>query len=169
MEEYHGKFFGPNKIVEVLTEDLKTPLGTEIFEVRFENGQSRLMTKLALDHLTTESELDLTSLRDMKFRILCENIANQVLEYGLRYDEIVPLSQHLGQKLETAFGRALSFLWTQDDEQFVAGVNPIDNKDILEVEKILRGIAPAGGGEEKTEEQTQNEPAPEQPKPEDHA
>lgn len=134
------QYVGPNKILGITKEAITTPSGGEVFRVVYDNNHSELMTKRAFDLLVTEKATDLTDLRERKFRALIPQFITLMMEYDFKSMDCNPFLNRIMDSLQENFDRASNYLWTKDDKEWVPGFNFVEQRTLLECDKVLKAI-----------------------------
>ena len=122
IQEFVGKYLGPNQIAELIEQEVKTPLGKAVYEVKFkqtfaEDGREttptpELYTEKMLTLVATDEPTDLTGLRDRRIKPVVGDILYILAEYNIRYSEFEYMSglltasnnDNVGKAAEKAFG-----------------------------------------------------------------
>lgn len=133
-------YVGPNKVFGLVKEELTTPSGGEVFRVVYENGRSEIMTKKSYDLLATENPTDHTELRERKFKIVIPAFITLMMEYDFKSMDCHPFLNKLMDSLQENYDRASNFLWTGDDKSWIPGFNFVENRTLIECNKVLHSI-----------------------------
>ena len=134
--DYIGKYLGPNKII-----DIQDSSGKENFmEVTFKGGEKKLTTKKGLESFTTDKSLDLTQFRNMRSEIIANELLLNVMEYDIKLGDLEHTMQTFADKIQDLFQRADSYLWTKDDKEWIPGREAINNRTLLEANRIITKI-----------------------------
>lgn len=139
-----GKYYGPNQIESIDLLDLKTDSGRNIVRVHFKAG-SLVLPLMAAIALSTESAIDLTSLRDAKFRLLIAAVVGQIEEFGVSVSEVTPLLGQVAQAINNKMDRAYNYLWFKDDSLFAAGFEPRQESTLAEASLVISEIPKKDG------------------------
>lgn len=134
------QYLGPNKILAVKETDQKTPLGSEIVEVIFEHGRSRVFPKLVLEKFSTRKPVDYTAFWQSREKELVAKLLEVIMEYDVNPLELTLLVKSFASKALDAWDRASHFLWTGHDESWAPGANFQDFLTLLDADRILNGI-----------------------------
>lgn len=135
------QYIGPNKVVGLVKEEFITPAGNEVVMVQYQGEHPpELMSKKSFDLLVTPAPSDYTDLRARKFEKMLPDIITVLTEFDLKFDEIKPLFEHIAESLQNAFDKANNWLWTHDDRQWVPGMNSLNQRTLLEAEKVLSSM-----------------------------
>lgn len=135
-----GTYIGSDKIAIVAPVDLKTPLGSEMVEVTFENGAKKILTKKNYETVVTDVPSDASIVRRTKFNALVPAVKALICEYDLAVAEIQPFMQELAGSIDNNFARATNFAWTKEDAQYIPNSNPLYDRTLLEAHAIILSI-----------------------------
>lgn len=135
-----ASYIGSDKVSIVAESDQKTPMGSDIVEVTFENGTKATMPKKTYELTVTDVPSDASIVRRTKFNQLVPGIKALICEYDITVAEIQPLLQELAAGIDNNFARATNFAWTGDDSQFIPNTNPLYNRSLLEADALIRSI-----------------------------
>jgi len=141
MDTQTQKYLGPFKITGAVIQDYKTPEGDEVVKIFYENGESELFSKKTFERLVSETPIDLTTLRQIRYQPILEKLAAVLLEENVKHDDIKYITLNLAEKLLNAFDRATSYLWTGDDKYFVPSGDSMGSRTLLEADQILKKIS----------------------------
>lgn len=130
-------YIGSDKISVVAEIDEKTPMGSPMVEVTFENGSKVTMPQKTYEIVVTDVASDLAIVRRLKFNQLVPALKAVLCEYDLEVSEIQALLQELGASIDNNFARATNIAWTGDDSQFVPNTNPLFKRTLLEAHAII--------------------------------
>lgn len=133
-------FVGSEKVAMVADTEIKTPMGSDIVEITFENGRKEIMPKKAYELVVTDIASDASIAHRTKMNALVPALKMVICEYDLKVGEIQSLLQALANGIDDNFSRATNYLWTSDDTQYVPGMNPLSPRSILEAHRIIIGI-----------------------------
>lgn len=148
------QYIGPNKVVGLLKEEMKTPMGNEVVKVVYENHPSQYMTRKCFDLLVSETPPpgDYNYLQEKKFSILLPALIDLIMEYDLNYYEIGRLGQKLVDGLFERFHRASNFMWTGSDENYTPGFDFFNTRTVLDALKVISTIPPKEDGKSDSEQ-----------------
>lgn len=135
-----NQYIGPNKVVGIVENELKTPMGHEIVEIVFESIPKILMPKKAFDLLSRNTPMDYTSYTKMKVELIGRELVALIMEYDIRNLEMVILMKFTADLMQDAFERASNFLWTGDDKQWISGMSFLNERTLLEAERVIKRI-----------------------------
>lgn len=145
MEQY----IGPNKVLGLVKQDFQTPSGKDVVEVQYEGAHTpELMSQMAFNLLVTEKPSDYNDLRDRKFRQMIPGILTLITEWDLKSIELKPLLQQIGDNCQDAMERASNYLWTKDDRTWIPGMSFLNERTLLEAERVLKLIGKKEDGPE---------------------
>ena len=134
-------FVGPKEVIGVTVIDTKTPSGKDIVKILFaDDSLPEIMPLDTFELVVTDEPKDWNYLRDKRYEKLMIELTKCVLEADIVFHDIHHVTDELKKKLETAFDRATSYLWTKDDRQFIAGFNPMALRTLLEADAVLMTI-----------------------------
>ena len=140
VKKNNDKYLGPFKVMGIVKQDITTPLGGEVVQVLYDGRPSEIMPIKALDLFSTEAPTDLTDLQRRRFDHLIPKIIEQMAEIDVRMFEISTLVSRVHETITDHFERASSFLWTKDDNNWVRGMNYMNNRTIIETHHVLLGM-----------------------------
>jgi len=143
MENFEGKYFGPNLILGTEEATFKTPMGKDVVKVKFEDTNMpdiNIPVKALENFVTDTKELDYTQLREKQTLIIANEIIAMILEYDVKSIDLSHLLSFTGDKCQDALERASNLLWTGDDKQWIPGMSFMNERTLLEAEQILKGI-----------------------------
>lgn len=144
------KYIAKNKVVSSEVDpSVKTPSGKEVLMVVFENGVKELIPKATFDLFSTPKEVDLTSFRDLKHEHIAREMLALMAEYNIKVADIENLIALIRDAVQDYISRADSYLWTNDDNQFIPGVSAIQDRTLLEAKKVLESMPKQDGGNEE--------------------
>lgn len=150
--KYVGRFYGPNKIVDITPHEYKLPSGDMVFELSYDSGLKRRTTEKALALFVTGEISDLTSVRQKQFDLLVPVVSRMMVEHDLMLDDVVPFCKELGSNLDMNIRRADSFLWTHDDREYAPGAAGYGNATLLNASMVIDSI-PSASTEKLTDDQ----------------
>lgn len=147
-EKFVGKYLGPDKIVGVELLTIKTPSGGNIFEFETERvGQDNvrytekeIVPEKSVAIAVGDQPKDYTKLFQDKMNVIIPEIVNVIEEYNLDFSQVDALTRSLTISLDLRFNRALSFLFTGDDKNFIPGFDPRNSVSVLGTEKVIAAI-----------------------------
>lgn len=138
--ETAASYIGSDKIMVVADTDEKTPMGSDIVEVTFENGLMVKMPKKTYEIVVTDVASDASIVRRSKFNQMVPAIKAVICEYDIKVSEIQPLLQEIAAGIDNNFARATNYAWTHDDTLYVPNSNPLFDRSLLDADAILRSI-----------------------------
>ena len=137
------KYIGQGKVLGIVKEEGKTPLGGEIIKVMFHGDQhSMIMSKVAFDAFATPNAIDANLLQELKFRILVPKIRSLLADYFIQAYEMTALFNKAGHSISDDFDRVANFLWTHEDARWVPGMAFNSFLSVLEADMMLKKIPP---------------------------
>lgn len=138
IQEYIGKYLGPHQIEELVEQEVKTPLGKSVYEVKFkqtfaEDGREttpapELYTEKMLAVATSDESTDLTSLRDKRMKNVVSDILYVLAEYNIRYSEFEYMSGLLTASNNDNMGKAAEKMFGTDEY----------HRTLMHVERVLK-------------------------------
>lgn len=134
------KFIGPFKVVGITETDIKTPLGSEVVKVLYENAPPEIMPKKAYDLLLTTTPVESSPTQEKRFDVMIPKIIEQMAEYDVKMIEVGLLLMKVQGAIKSHFGRASSYLWTGDDRNFIEGMEYQNFRTLIETDHILKTI-----------------------------
>jgi hypothetical protein len=132
------QFIGPKTIKEIKTSEEKTPAGSEIVIVDYEDGTKETLTKMMYDEIVSDKSCDLTELRDKRVRPIVATLLLALREWGLKVSELGYMSALLTQSLEANQDEAQKELWLK----WIPTLNSLDDVDMLSIDRILKSKKP---------------------------
>lgn len=135
-----ASYIGADKISIVAEIDQKTPMGSPMVEVTFENDSTVIMPKKTYEIIVTDVASDASIVRRSKFNQMVPAIKAVICEYDILVSEIQPLLQELASGIDNNFARATNYAWTKDDSLYIPNSNPLYARSILEADAIIRSI-----------------------------
>lgn len=110
-------YINDKKIVTVTISEEKTPAGNEIIVVHFEDGTKESMPKLRFELLVSEEKSSLTeSFNKVKARVSAM-LFSTMHEYGIKWGEINPIIEAMGQLCDNGFQKANDIKWGCDRDE----------------------------------------------------
>lgn len=155
MSETENKevYIGPLKISSVVTADkLSTPLGGKILFVVYENGLQETIPQKTFDLIVSDKPSDWNDLQKRRFRPIIQDILGVLMEYDIKVDDSGALFVATVKELDNAVNRAVNLLWTGDDSLFVPGVNPMNERTLLESVQVVKNHAKKNESKKETGE-----------------
>lgn len=143
------KYFGPWKVLGIERSDVTTPSGSEVVNVVFEGRKPELVPKKAFDLLASEEPVGLDLFYKAKHEIMVPEIIKLIAEYDVKQSEISLLIKKVADSMFDSCERAVSFLWTGDDAEWIKGFSPTNDRTLTEIQKVLKTI-PVQNGEGKS-------------------
>lgn len=144
MSDKKEQYIGPFKVIGITEDVAKTPAGKGVVKVIYEDRPAEIMTKKGFDLLVKNEPVDLGTVQKEKFDILIPEIISVMAEYDIRMFELSALLTRVNETIESHFERAASFLWTGDDRNWIPGMNFLNNRTLIESDKILKSIGTKG-------------------------
>lgn len=139
-EESKKQFIGKKSVIAIVETDIKTPLGSEIVEVRFEDGTSELMPKKTFGIMVTDESSDDTSILQKKYSQMVKDILAIVAEYDIKYYELENLTVLIKNSIIDSINRANNFLWRGDDSKHIAGFDMTNDISLIDIQRIMQQI-----------------------------
>lgn len=134
METSKKTFYGPLKIEYVID------LEDDTVEILFTNGKKEIVTKKTFAISITEEQKDWNYLQEVKMKAIMEEVMPIVFSYDLKMYEANALLSTMGKNVKERYHRAINYLWTKDDTQYVEGSDPTDFFSLVEAEKTIKSI-----------------------------
>ena len=132
------QYIGPNQIKEVKDLEEKTPTGSAIVEVEYEDGKKESLTKMMYDEIVSDKSCDLTELRDKRVRPVVATILMALREWGLKVGEFAYMSALLTQSLEANQDEAQKELWLK----WIPTLNSLDDVNMIAIDLVLKSKKP---------------------------
>lgn len=127
-------YIGPKIVKEVKTLEEKTPGGSEIVEVEYEDGTKEALTKMMYEEVVSETACDLTDLRDKRVRPIVASVLLAFREWGLKIGETAYMSALLNQSLEANKAEAEKELWLK----WIPTLTSLDDVNLLAIDRVLK-------------------------------
>ena len=131
------KYLGPFKVVGVTELDIKTPLGSDVVSVMYENRPAEIMPKKNFDLLVSSEPTDLNEMQKTRFNVMIPKVIEALAEYDVKMFEMSSLLTQVHETVEQHLERVSSFLWTKNDGNWVPGMNFTNNRTVVEIHKML--------------------------------
>lgn len=138
--ELKPMFIGSEQVAMVADTDRKTPMGSDIVEVTFTSGKKKFFTKKTYELVVTDIASDATIAHKVKFAALLPAVKMIICEYDLEVGEVQSFMQSLGAGIDDNFNRATNWAWTQDDSNYIPGMNPLYTRSLLDADAMIRSI-----------------------------
>lgn len=129
-------FIGEKQVKSVETTDEKTPGGTEILKVEYEDGTREFFSKLMYDQIVTEESITLSDLRDKRVQPVVAMLLVALREWGLKLGELGYLSALLNRSLDSNRDAALQELWSK----WMPRPLSVDDVDLITIDRVLKTI-----------------------------
>lgn len=130
------KYIGPNKVKSQRVLDEKTPGGTDIYEVEYENGDKEVFSKFMYDAVLSDKSCDLSELRDKRVFPVVGSVLAILREWGIKINELTYFSTLLDQSLTNNEKEAVKALW----KQWSPTVKSYDDADLVTVDRVLKAL-----------------------------
>lgn len=149
------RYYGPNKVmtVQVLNE-LKTPLGSEMVRLTYENGRGAYVAKNIFELLVKDEATDATSFMELRKELIANELINVLTEYGLTHLESAMCMQHLMNKLDNAYDRVAHEKVSTGGGAWFPGADWRHFTTLLDLHEVI----PPSQEDESTEEQEKENP-----------
>lgn len=128
-----SKFIGDQKIKETKETTEKTPGGTAIVEVVYENGRIERFSQLMYDLVVSEKSCDASTLREKRVQPVVGSVLAILREYGVRVGDTPYLSALLNQSLNSNVEEATKELWSR----VMPKPQTLDDVDLVTVDRVL--------------------------------
>lgn|SRR3990167_8892967 len=132
------QYIGLKKIKGIRETEEKTPGGTPIIEVEYEDGLKECFSKIMYDEIVSDKSCDLTELRDKRVRPVVAYTLAIFREWGLKTGEVGYMSALLNQSLESNETEALKELWLK----WTPTLSSLDDVSLLDIDRILKSKQP---------------------------
>ena len=144
LEEFKGKFIGPDKIVDIFVIADKTYLGKERVEITYDSEKTARFPRAILEDIATSNKSDLSELREKRVQKPIEQVIQLLVESELTLEDI---EYSMGPKLKASLDDAL------DKANTIAYGKPKYEVTLLDIEHMLkRGIKKEKPKETKKED-----------------
>ena len=150
MKEEKDLYWGLSKSVGVSKSGEKTQEGAELLVLHLDDRktQTQLVPEKSFKAFATDKPIDHTQFRDKRNEIIAQDIVRLIMEYDIKSADIISLFNHVGTKMQNAFEHASNWLWTGDVKQWIPGFSFMDNRTLLEAERVLKQIPSNEGDKE---------------------
>lgn len=131
MEE---KFIGEKQIKFVSETGEKTPTGTDIVRVEYQDDTIEHFSKLMFEKIVSEEKCDLTKLRDKRLTPVVELVLTILRDWGVKIGELPYFGALINQSLQYNSDEALIKLVSK----YMPKPKSLDDVDYITVDRILR-------------------------------
>lgn len=136
MENYIGKYVGPNKILSINVLDLKTSAGSAVMEIQYEGGKKDLYPEKGFAAVVSSEPKDMNHLRDARVALMVPEIIGVIEEYDIPYEQFTYLMTMVAQQWQNHFNRANAILWFGEEKEYVPGSDTTDRLTLLMAKKV---------------------------------
>lgn len=134
------QYIGKNKVIGITNLDSKSPKGQTMVEIILDGNKNMITSKKVFDIIVTDKEIDDTELRERKIQPLLEEISGVIMEYDISHGDIRHLTERMANRLLFIFDKVNNLLWTGKDANFVPGYDPMQDRTLLEANKIFNEL-----------------------------
>ena len=135
--DYTNKYLG-EKLIKEVTGAGETPSGVSILSVEYADGTKEKVSSLLLDKIVSEASCDVSALRDKRLNPIVEKVLELLRDWGLKLNELSPLSILLNQSIDYNHQQALNHLWGKYMQK---PLSP-ESVDMLTIDTVLKEIEP---------------------------
>jgi hypothetical protein len=128
------QYIGSKKVRLIEDTGEKTPGGTEIVKVTYDDNTAEHFSKLMFDKVVDTKPCDATVLRDRRVAPVCQIVQAVLREWGLKVGELPYLSTLLNQSLNSNTDQALLKLVSE----WMPRPLSLDDIDYIAVDRILK-------------------------------
>mgnify|MGYP001581378689 CR=1 FL=1 len=128
------QYIGEKKVASVTDTGTRTPSGSLIKLVTYEDGTKELFSSLMLDKIISETSCDLTALREKRLIPVVETLLKVLLDWGIKLSELSYMSLLLSQSLDFNQKEALLKLWNAWGPKLQSP----DDVDLITMDKVLK-------------------------------
>lgn len=127
-------------------------MGAELVRVHFnaDGVFPELLPKTTYERLVSAEPVELTLLRELRYKPLIDNLTQVMMEYDVKFSDLGYVGKALVNKIEDAFERASNYLWTKNDATWTPGVDYRSDRTILEAEAVLKTARDTANEQAKT-------------------
>jgi hypothetical protein len=105
------QYIEEKKVMTVEVTDEKTPLGSDVLLVRFEEGEPMKLADSKFKAIVTAEKSDATSARNALVNDLGKKMYAAMMEYGLKFSEIDPVLNEIVRLVNDGQNHANDILW----------------------------------------------------------
>lgn len=138
--DYAGKYIGEKQIKEVVKSGEKFFPAVEPFSVEYMDGTKEIYSPFLIEYVISDEPCDVSELRDKRLQPIVKQVLTVIRDWGLKLNELSPLSILLNQSIDFNHAQALNFLWGK----YMAKPLSPENVDMLTIDKVLRDAENAG-------------------------
>ena len=128
-----SKFIGDKKIKETRETADKTPGGTAIVEVEYEDGQVEKFSQLTYDLVASDKSCDATSLREKRVQPVVATVLAILREYGIKVGDTPYFAALLNLSLNNNVEEATKILWAT----VMPKPQTLDDVDFVTIDRVL--------------------------------
>ena len=134
IEEKVNKYVGQKKIKKADLTGEKTPSGSEIVSLEFDDGSIELCSELMFSHAVTDKKKDLSELRDLRVKPIVAIVLSVLRDWGIKLSELQYFSVLLQQSLDFNHSEAVKELWSKH----MPKPQSPDEISLLVIDKVLK-------------------------------
>lgn len=133
-------FLGPIKVESVeLVKDFKTNSGKDVLDVKFANGHSQIMPKLAFDAMKREETCDMNTVIGEYMDQIAGEILTVLVEHHITGENMDSLMGLVKASVVESFDKAVHKVWVGDRSIYTPRTNALLERSLLEADRVLRG------------------------------
>lgn len=129
-----GKFYGPFEIKDVAVRS------EGVFNLTLDDERMIPCTEKALIAIVSDEKKDHNHIRSARFQVLVPKIVKLMKEYDVPVGDVNALLQDIAREVDNHFARATNFLWTQNDQRYVPGFNPMEDITLIMAHEVTDNI-----------------------------
>lgn len=133
-EKQEPRFLGAKQVSEAEATDERTPGGTRILKVSFEDGTEEHISELMYEVSVTGEASGPSELRDRRCKAVVAIVLAALREWGVKASELGYFSALLNASLDANRNAALNYLWGQHGPKLL---DP-DDVSLITIDRVLR-------------------------------
>lgn len=135
-----NSFIGPRQIKTVTVDEMRTPEGKEVVKVVFEGDHTEFYPRVMFDKMVTAEPSDFSELAKLRKKIVTGQIMGILKENDVQLQELNDIFKFVGFQSDIHFDKASNYLWTNNDDEFVAGMAVLARRTFLDAQRIIDTI-----------------------------
>ena len=128
MDDYYGKFIGPNKIKTIESSERKTFSGKDVYKITYQNEKVDYLSEESLKNIATEKSRDLTALRDLRCFPVVKELLEILAESNVKLGDVEYILERTSLSIQENIKKAADVLWEKE----------FDNREMMDIEIILK-------------------------------
>lgn len=128
MDDYYGKFIGPNKIKTIGSSERKTFSGKDVYKITYQNEKVDYLSEESLKNIATGKSRDLTALRDLRCFPVVKELLEILAESNVKLGDVEYILERTSLSIQENIKKAADVLWEKE----------FDNREMMDIEIILK-------------------------------